>query len=123
MKNAKKIGAFKDECNGKVPQEFIGLRSKMYSLKVSEGNVKSTAKGIKTVYAKKYMKHDVYKASLFDEQLTSSSFFVINSKNHDVFTKRVEKDGLSPYDDKKFLLRNKESTLAYGHWRIAAGQV
>ena len=30
--NCKVIGKFKDECNGAAPLEFVGLRSKMYSL-------------------------------------------------------------------------------------------
>ena len=34
-RNAKVLGKFKDECNGTAPLEFVGLRSKMYSLSVS----------------------------------------------------------------------------------------
>ncbi len=30
--NAKVLGKFKDECHGTAPLEFVGLRSKMYSL-------------------------------------------------------------------------------------------
>eukprot|EP01047_Picozoa_sp_COSAG01_P131129 COSAG01_NODE_60816_length_292_cov_1.766839_1_plen_59_part_10 len=31
--NKKVLGKFKDECDGKPPSEFVGLRPKMYSLK------------------------------------------------------------------------------------------
>src|SRR5258708_24436434 len=34
VKNAKTVGKFKDECSGKVAVEFVGLRPKMYSLKL-----------------------------------------------------------------------------------------
>jgi len=37
----------KDELNGKIITEFIGLRSKMYSLKIYDENEKKTLKGIK----------------------------------------------------------------------------
>ena len=55
--NCKDIEKFKDECNGTAPLEFVGLRSKMYSLLMPDGKEKSTAKGIKTSYAKENIKH------------------------------------------------------------------
>ena len=48
-KNAKILGKFKDECNRIAPVEFVGLRSKMYSLLVSRSRSKITAKGIKVI--------------------------------------------------------------------------
>ena len=57
-KNAKVMGKFKDECNGTAPLEFVGLRSKMYSLLVSRQQAKITAKGIKKSFVKKHVKHD-----------------------------------------------------------------
>ena len=47
--NAKVIGKFKDETNSVPPEEFVGLRAKMYSLYVPniEKESKMTAKGIK----------------------------------------------------------------------------
>ena len=51
-KNAKVLGKFKDECNGTAPLEFVGLRSKMYSLLVSRRQTKMTAKGIKKSFVK-----------------------------------------------------------------------
>jgi len=55
--NAKVIGKFKDETNSVPPQEFVGLRAKMYSLytPITEKESKMTAKGIK----KSYIKHHV----------------------------------------------------------------
>lgn len=52
--NKKVLGKFKDECDGKPPEEFVGLRPKMYSM--LDGNStkeKKTGKGIKKAYLKK----------------------------------------------------------------------
>ncbi|CAL1293464.1 unnamed protein product [Larinioides sclopetarius] len=53
VENKKKIGFFKDELNGQPCFEFVGLRSKMYSILSGKGE-KQTAKGIsKTVRQQK----------------------------------------------------------------------
>ena len=41
------VAKFKDEVEGKIISEFIGLRSKLYSLTVQNDKVKKTAKGVK----------------------------------------------------------------------------
>ena len=44
--NAKVLGKMKDEWSSLAPQEFIGLRVKMYSILLPNGNPKFTAKGV-----------------------------------------------------------------------------
>ena len=48
--NKSVIGLFKDECEGKPCMEFVGLRPKMYSLKVSATIEKKTGKGIQKAH-------------------------------------------------------------------------
>lgn len=43
----------KDELNGKIMTEFIGLRPKMYSFRVSGKDHTSKAKGVKDYVTKK----------------------------------------------------------------------
>ena len=43
--NAKVIGKFKDETNGLAPLEFVGLRSKMYSLLLPNNKKRKQLKG------------------------------------------------------------------------------
>ena len=46
-KNKKVIGMMKDEAGGKIIEEFIGLRAKLYSYKMYEGKEENKCKGIK----------------------------------------------------------------------------
>src|SRR5271163_4187489 len=83
--NTEVIGKFKDECNGAPVIEFIGLRAKVYSILVQYDageKQKATAKGIKTAFAKKNLKHETYKQCLLDETATSAWYYQIGSSNH-----------------------------------------
>ena len=61
----KVLGKMKDECAGIPPSEYVGLRSKMYSL-LYDGKEKKTAKGISRSVVKKQICHDDYKDTLFE---------------------------------------------------------
>ena len=62
--NKKVLGKFKDETQGIPVCEFIGLRSKMYSIKLDDGSEKKTAKGIVRNVIKNNLKHAKYKQIL-----------------------------------------------------------
>ena len=62
-KNKKVLGKMKDEINGKPISECVCLRSKMYSIKIEEANIKK-AKGVKKRVIKKELKHEMYKEAL-----------------------------------------------------------
>ena len=47
--NKKVIGMFKDEVGGKVIDEFVGLRAKLYSYKMFEGEESKKCKGVKKI--------------------------------------------------------------------------
>ena len=44
--NKKVIGKMKDESEGKIIGEFVGLKSKMHSIKNIDGKESNTAKGV-----------------------------------------------------------------------------
>jgi hypothetical protein len=118
LKNSKVLGKFKDECNGISPRQFVGLRSKMYSLLLAEDKVKMTAKGIKTSFVKKHVLHEDYYNCLTRGVAASGSYFNIRSRNHVLATEEIRKRTLSPFDDKRYLRPETYDTWAYGHWRI-----
>ena len=106
----------KDECAGVPIEEFVGLRSKMYSIKYG-GEEKRTAKGI-TRACQKPMKHAEYKQSLFTGTRTTVVGHLIRSEAHELYSQRVKKVALSPFDDKRYVLDDGHTTLAHGHYRI-----
>ena len=63
--NKKVIGMFKDEAEGKVIDEFIGLKAKLYSYKMFEGEQSKKCKGVKKSVVIKSIAHKDYKKCLF----------------------------------------------------------
>ena len=116
--NAKRLGFFKDETNGVPILEFIGLRAKMYSIRLGDDSTKLTAKDIDRGFVKKHIKHERYRMCLKQYQRTSAQFKTIRSQRQELFTMDISKIGLSPYDDKRYLLKDSHETLAFGHYRI-----
>ena len=115
--NAKKPGLFKDETGGIPIAQFVGLRSKMYSLKYSNEEQKK-AKGIVKSVVKKELKHSNYVDCILEQKKIMCQQNLIRSKKHNLHVVNVNKVGLSAFDDKRFVLNNGIDTLAFGHYRI-----
>ena len=45
---------------------------------------------------------------------------VLRSYNHTIYTETVNKVALSPFDDKRYILKDNINTLAWGHHKIPA---
>ncbi|XP_051167813.1 uncharacterized protein LOC127285718 [Leptopilina boulardi] len=116
--NKKILGLMKDECSGKIVTEFVGLRSKMYSVRVEDQDFIKKAKGVKSAVVKKTITFDDYTYCLRNVKMQSRTQYCIRSKLHNVQTLKQTKIALSPYDDKRFLLSNSTDTLAWGHCKI-----
>jgi hypothetical protein len=81
--NAKVIGKMKDECNGKAPLEFVGLRAKMYSLlPYDDSMAKRTAKGIKKRCVAKHLRHDMYLRTLCEKTIEQAKYRLFRSRAH-----------------------------------------
>ena len=116
--NKKVLGMFKDEAAGKVINEFVGLRAKLYSYKMDEGKENKKCKGIKKAVVEKSITHENYKTCLQTgkEQLRRQT--IIRSYEHNLYLEEVNKIALSAADDKRYLLMDSYDTLAWGHRRI-----
>ena len=116
--NKKRLGRMKDEYNGTPIKEFVGLRPKMYSILDGKDREKKTAKGISQTVTKKKLRHDMYREALFEEERSTVEMNLIRASKHVVTTNRVRKVGLSPFDDKRYVLNDKVTTLAHWHYAI-----
>lgn len=118
-------GTFKDECKSKIITEFVGLRSKMYSLRVLSGEEKNifeeskAAKGVHRSVIKADLRFENYYDCLFRCQKLEHLFKCIQSVNHRVYTKFKAKNSLSSFDCKRYLLDTVHS-VPYGHYQINA---
>ena len=144
LKNKKVIGLMKDENNGVILTEFIGLRSKMYALKVlkseeekqnliqkmktsmqmhqleinnfiSNFGITKKAKGITRANIKNIDFSDYFSA-LFNFQKTVVKQAQIISKNHEVYTMQQEKIALNPLDNKRIINYHYTDTLPWGYY-------
>ena len=116
--NKKVLGMFKDEAAGENIKEFVGLRAKLYSYKMEEGEENKKCKGIKKAVVAKSIRHENYKTCLQTgkEQLRRQT--IIRSYEHNLYLEEVNKIALSAADDKRYLLKDSYDTLAWGHRRI-----
>ena len=113
--NKKVLGMFKDEATGKIIKEFVGLRAKLYSYKMFEGE---ESKKCKKQVVEKSITHEDYKTCLLTGKEQLRKMNIIRSYNHEVYTEEVNKVALSAEDDKRYILEDGIHTLAWGHYKI-----
>ena len=114
LSNKMVLGKMEDECSGKPPVEFVGLRSKMNSL-LEKDVAKMTAKGVKKSFVKNHVRHEQYLHVLQTRKKTQATFLNFRSRCHKIETVEQSKTCLSAYDDERFILRDGITTLAHGH--------
>ena len=108
--NKKVIGKMKDEYGGVIIDQFVGLKSKMYSIRKIDGSESSTAKGINI--AREFIE---FKDVLFNKKIIRHKMEIIQAKKYKIGTYETDKISLSCFDDKRFVLDNEVHTLAYFH--------
>ena len=114
----KVIGFLKDEMSSKQITEFIGLKPKMYIIKTSSQKHLKRAKGVKKSVLEKQISYENYFSCLFKESYYTHSMNRLQSKHHNILAIQEKKLSLSPLDDKRYILDDKISTYAYGHYKI-----
>ena len=90
---------YKDEAGGKVIDEFVGLKAKLYSHKMFEGEESKKCKGVKKSVVKKSIAPEEYKKCWFTGKEQLRKMNVITSYKHVVYTEEKNKIALSPADD------------------------
>ena len=116
--NKKVPGKFKDELGGVPITEYVGLRTKLNSYITLNNEEVKKAKGIKKNIIKNKIKFTDYKECLFNKSMIRKEQFNIRSYDHEVYTEKINKIALSPFDDKRYILEDGIHTLAWGHYKI-----
>ncbi|XP_054256909.1 uncharacterized protein LOC128981938 [Macrosteles quadrilineatus] len=120
--NKKVLGKMKDELEGLIKVEYVGLKSKMYATDVEEGlnciKTSKKAKGIKKSVVENEITIDDYRRCLKTLEDVYRQINSIRSHLHDVYSMTQFKKSLSPKDDKRCVLRDGIRTLPWGHRRI-----
>lgn len=119
--NKKVPGLFKDEMGGELITEFVGLRSKLYSIKTLNKVIKK-AKGIKSCVVRD-LTIDDYQHVLFNRDIIHRKNILFKSIKHEIFTQSVNKIALSSNDDKRFISKCNVATRAWGHSSILKGNL
>ena len=108
--NKKAIGKMKGELEGKIIDEFVGLKSKMHSMLSDDGKESNTAKGVNIA-----TEFSEFKDNSFNKKVLRHKMRRIQSKKHKLGTYKINKMSLLCFDDKRFVLDNGIHTLAYPH--------
>ena len=100
----------KDVSGGKIIVEFVGLKSKMYSMENIDGKESDTAKEVNIVTG-----FNEFKDTLFNKKINRHKMKRIQSKKHKIGTYEMNKISLSCFDGKRFVLDDGIHTLACFH--------
>ena len=84
----------KDELNGEIIEEFVGLRAKMYSLKTKKEEMKK-AKEVKKSIVKKEISHQDYVDCSFEERKFMYTMQTTQSFKHQLYTSNRIKSPLA----------------------------
>lgn len=105
--NKRVLRKFKDELNKEAAYQFVGLKQKMYSMKSLQAEKKKKPRGY-FVARKMWM---VY--SITGQLMNSRKDF-----RHRLFTLGQRNKCLSSFEDKRYVLEDGVSSLAYGPCKI-----
>ncbi|KYN08231.1 hypothetical protein ALC62_00782 [Cyphomyrmex costatus] len=105
LANKKVPGLMKDENNGAIMTEFVGLRAKMYALRVDGKRDTKKANGVKSSVVARTISFEDYTRCLKEDIEMTRRQACIRSKLHRVYTVSEKKIALSPYDDKRYRTR------------------
>ena len=103
----------KDEFGGVIVIEFVGLKSKMYSMKNIDGKESNTAKEVNIA-----TEFNEFKDTLFNKKVLRHKMRRTQSKKHKIGTYEINKISLSCFDDKRFVLDDGIHKLAYFRKRV-----
>ena len=110
MTNKEVIGKMKDEFGGVIVAEFVGLKSKMYSIKKIDRKESNTAEGVNIT-----TEFNEFKYVLLNKKIIRHKMKRMQAKKHKIETYETDKISLSCFDNKIFVLDDGIHMLSYFH--------
>ena len=123
-KNKKAIGKFKDELGGLVMREFCAHRAKTYAFFIDgfndndyskHGIINKKAKGTKKCVIENQIVFKDYINVLFDKVSLIKSQFGFRSRNHEIYTEKINKIALRSNDNKRIQCDDGINSYPYGY--------
>jgi hypothetical protein len=125
------LGYFRDESAGNIILEFIGIRSKVYSILSCEEKdlpflfnnpnfllTKKICKGIRRNVIKNDITHEHYRKCVSNIESVSASMHILRSNNHSISLQNVNKIAFTSFDCKRFLLQCGIHSVPFGHYLV-----
>ena len=100
-KNKKVIGLFKDELDGKIMKDFVGLREKTYTQLTDDDSENKKTKGTKKCIIKRELMFKNHKDCQSNNEIILKSQQRFKSDYHNAYTEKIDKIALSSNDDKR----------------------
>ena len=127
--NKKVLGKFKDEAKGVAIAEFVGLRPKLYAMRLDGDELAARgdedlkletkkSKGTAKAVVKKQLTFQSYAQCLESGVSQAHSQCALRSRAHEVHTERVTKVSLSAFDSKRCILADGIGSMAHGHYKL-----
>ena len=102
------IGKMKDESEGKINDEFVGLKSKMHSMKNIDGKETNRAKEVSVATEFKKFKHPLLNKKIMKHKMRRTQ-----AKKHKLGTYKINIISLSCFNEKRFVLNDGIYSLAF----------
>ena len=106
--NKKVIGKMKDVSEGKINDEFVGLKSKLHSMKNIDGKETNRAKEVSVATEFKKFKH-----TLLNKKIMKHKMRRTQAKKHKLGTYKINIISLSCFNEKGFVLNDGIYSLAF----------
>ena len=118
--NTKLIGKFKDDLKGKIMTELVFLRSKAYAFLINNEEEIKKLKGITKATIKNSVSFQDFKDALINhyDHMYYRKMHVLNSHNHEMFVKEINKKAISPFDDKSWIDNYGIATFPHGYQEL-----
>ena len=107
------IGRMKDETEGVVIKEFVGLKPKINSFFIDDSEHKKAKDANKSFVAT--ISHNEYKDVLLNNECIRHSMNRIQSKDQKIVIYEVKKSSLPYFDDKIYIQNNRQEVLDLGY--------